>query len=110
MNLRARAGYDGAADPRPLLSPTTHIMGFIFWIIVGIVAGFLAEKLMKADMGLLMNLVLGIVGALVGGFLINTILGFGDGEGLIESIVVATLGAMLVLFVANKLKERGVTT
>lgn len=81
-------------------------MGFIFWIIVGIIAGFLAEKIMKADMGLLMNLVLGIVGALVGGFLITEILGFGDGEGLIESIVVATIGAVLVVWVANKVKER----
>ena len=81
-------------------------MGWIFWIVVGIAAGFLAEKIMKADMGLLMNLALGIVGALVGGFLINSVLGFGDGEGLIESIVVATLGAILVVFVANKVREK----
>ena len=80
-------------------------MGWIFWIVVGIIAGFLAEKIMKADMGLLWNLLLGIVGALVGGFLINTLLGFGDGEGLIESILVATLGAVLVLWIANKVKE-----
>lgn len=82
--------------------------GLIFWIIIGAIAGFLAEKIMKADMGLLMNIVLGIVGALVGGFLITQVLGFGDGEGLIESIVVATLGAILVVWVANKLKERKV--
>ena len=81
-------------------------MGWIFWIVVGAIAGFLAEQIMKADMGLLMNIGLGIVGAIVGGFLITTVLGFGDGEGLIESIVVATLGAMLVLFIANKIKER----
>ena len=84
------------------------IGGLIFWIVVGAIAGFLAEKIMKADMGLLMNIILGIVGALVGGFLITSILGFGDGEGLIESIVVATLGAVLVVWVANKLKERRV--
>lgn len=79
-------------------------MGFIAWIIVGIIAGFLAEKIMNTDMGLLMNLVLGIVGAFVGGFLITQILGFGDGEGLIESIIVATLGAILVVWIANKVK------
>ncbi len=84
------------------------IGGLIFWIIIGAVAGFLAEKIMNANMGLLMNIVLGIVGALVGGFLITQILGFGDGEGLIESIVVATLGAILVVWVANKLKGRSV--
>ncbi|OZC03250.1 GlsB/YeaQ/YmgE family stress response membrane protein [Rubricoccus marinus] len=81
-------------------------MGWIFWIVIGAIAGFLAEKIMKADMGLLMNIGLGIVGALVGGFLINSLLGFGDGEGLIESIVVATIGAVLVLWVVNKVRER----
>ena len=81
-------------------------MGWIFWIIIGAIAGFLAEKIMKTDMGLLMNIGLGIVGALVGGFLINSILGFGDGEGVIESIVVATLGAILVLWVVNMVRSR----
>ena len=85
------------------------IGGLIFWIIVGAVAGFLAEKIMKADMGLGMNIVIGIVGALIGGFLITTVLGFGDGEGLIESILVATLGAVLLLWIVNKFKERSVT-
>lgn len=80
--------------------------GLIFWIIVGAVAGFLAEKIMKADMGIGMNIVVGIVGALVGGFLITSVLGFGDGEGLIESIVVATLGAVILLWAVNKFKER----
>ena len=85
------------------------IGGLIFWIVVGAIAGFLAEKIMKADMGLAMNIVVGIVGALIGGFLITELLGFGDGEGLIESIVVATLGAVLLLWVVNKFKERSVT-
>lgn len=81
------------------------ITGLIFWIVVGAIAGFLAEKIMKADMGLGMNIVVGIVGALVGGFLITQLLGFGDGEGLIESIVVATLGAVILLWGINKFKE-----
>lgn len=80
--------------------------GWIFWIVVGIVAGFLAEKIMKADMGLLMNLVLGVVGALVGGILVD-LLPFVDSDGgLIWSILVATLGAVIVLWVANKVKEK----
>ena len=80
--------------------------GLIFWIVVGAIAGWLAEKIMKADMGIGMNIVIGIVGALIGGFLITTLLGFGDGEGLIESIVVATLGAVVLLWAVNKFKER----
>ena len=80
--------------------------GLIFWIVVGAIAGWLAEKIMKADMGIGMNIVIGIVGALIGGPLITTPLGFGDGEGLIESIVVATLGAVVLLWAVNKFKER----
>ncbi len=80
------------------------IGGLIFWIVVGAIAGFLAEKIMKADMGLGMNIVVGIVGALIGGFLTG-LLGFDDG-GLIWSILVATLGAVILLWAVNKFKER----
>lgn len=80
--------------------------GLIFWIIVGAIAGFLAEKIMKADMGLGMNIVVGIVGALVGGFLVD-LLPFVDSDGgLIWSILVATLGAVILLWAVNKFKER----
>ena len=78
--------------------------GWIFWIIVGAVAGFLAEQIMKADMGLLMNLALGIVGALVGGFIVDLLPFVSSDGGLIWSILVATLGAVVVLWVANKVK------
>ena len=81
-------------------------MGWIAWIIVGIVAGWLAEQIMKTDMGLLMNLVLGIVGALVGGFVLGLV-GLDDsGNSMIYSIIVATIGAVIVLWVANKVKGR----
>ena len=82
------------------------IGGLIFWIIVGAIAGFLAEKIMKADMGLGMNIVVGIVGALIGGFLLGLV-GLDDsGENLIYSIIVATLGAIVLLWAVNKFKER----
>ena len=80
--------------------------GWIFWIVVGAIAGFLAEQIMKADMGLLMNLGLGIVGAIVGGIVVDLLPFVSSDGGLIWSILVATLGAVLVLFVANKIKER----
>ena len=79
------------------------ITGLIFWIIVGAIAGWLAEKIMKADMGLGMNIVVGIVGALIGGFLVELV-GFNDDGGLIWSILVATLGAVVLLWVLNKVK------
>ena len=77
-------------------------MGFIAWIVVGAIAGFLASKVMRAREGLLMMIVLGIVGALVGGFLAESVFHKGNVTGInIESIVIATLGAVGVIFVAG---------
>ena len=77
-------------------------MGFIAWIVVGAIAGFLASKIMGTSEGLVMMVVLGIVGALVGGFIASTVLKMGSVDGIdIESIVIATLGAIAVIFVAG---------
>ena len=77
-------------------------MGFIAWIVVGAIAGFLASKVMGTSEGLLMMIVLGVVGALVGGWIAANILKMGTVDGInIESIVIATLGAILVVFVAK---------
>jgi uncharacterized membrane protein YeaQ/YmgE (transglycosylase-associated protein family) len=75
--------------------------GIIAWIIIGIVAGWLTGKLMKGSgFGAIMDMVVGLVGALVGGFL-SSHLGFGGvGEhGLIMSIVIAVIGAVLLTLV-----------
>ena len=77
-------------------------MGFIAWIIVGAIAGFLANQLMGSREGLLMMVVLGIVGGLVGGFVAANVLKIGSVSGInIESILIATLGAIAVIFVAR---------
>lgn len=77
-------------------------MGLVAWIVVGAIAGFLASKIMGSSEGLLMMIILGIVGALVGGYVAATILKIGTVDGInIESIVIATLGAIAVVFVAN---------
>ena len=77
-------------------------MGFIAWIIVGAIAGFLANQLMGSREGLLMMVVLGIVGGLVGGFVAANVLKIGSVNGVnLESILIATLGAIAVIFVAR---------
>jgi len=78
------------------------ITGLIWWLIVGLVAGWAAGKIMKGKgYGAFMDIVLGIAGAVVGGFL----LGFLRlGGGLIGSIIVATMGACLLVWLARKLK------
>jgi len=77
-------------------------MGFIAWIIVGAIAGFLANLIMGSSRGLLMMVVLGIVGGLVGGFVATSVLKMGSVNGInLESIVIATLGSIAVLFVVG---------
>jgi uncharacterized membrane protein YeaQ/YmgE (transglycosylase-associated protein family) len=77
-------------------------MGFIAWIVVGAIAGFLANQVMGSRDGLLMMVVLGIVGGLVGGYVAASVLKIGSVDGInIESIAIATLGAIAVVFVAR---------
>ena len=82
-------------------------MGIISWIILGVIAGFIGRKLVnKTGSGFVMDLCLGVVGAVVGGFL-ATRLGFGDVSGVnIYSIVVATIGAIIVLFIYHAITGR----
>ena len=81
-------------------------MGFIAWIVVGAIAGFLANQVMSTGQSLLMMVVLGIVGGLVGGF-VATALNLGSVNGInIESILIATLGAVAILFVTTRMGRR----
>jgi uncharacterized membrane protein YeaQ/YmgE (transglycosylase-associated protein family) len=83
-------------------------MGFIAWIVVGAIAGFLANQVMGSREGLIMMVVLGIVGGLVGGFIAANVFKMGSVDGInLESIVIATLGAILVVFVWNALQGGG---
>ena len=79
-------------------------MGFLSWIILGLVAGMLAKWLMpgKDGGGFIMTALLGIAGSFVGGF-VGSFLGIGStGEFSIGSILTATAGAFILLFVYNK--------
>ncbi len=77
-------------------------MGFVAWIVVGAIAGFLASQVMRARESLLMMVVLGVVGGLVGGYVASTVLKMGTVDGInLESVVIATLGAIAVVFVVH---------
>ena len=82
-------------------------VGIIGAIIIGILAGFIAEKVMRRNHGLLTNLVVGVVGAFLGSF-IATSLGIGTGEGVIPSLLVATAGAILLLFIVGMFRRRSI--
>ena len=77
-------------------------MGIIAWIVLGAIAGFIANLIMGSREGLVMMVVLGIVGALVGGFVAGSVLHVADVTGLnLESLVVAVIGAIIVIAVAR---------
>ena len=77
-------------------------MGFIAWIVVGAIAGFLANAITGSREGLLLMVVLGIVGGLLGGFVAASVLKVGSVNGInLESIVIATLGAVAVVFLVG---------
>ncbi|NJM91656.1 MAG: GlsB/YeaQ/YmgE family stress response membrane protein [Rhodospirillaceae bacterium] len=83
-------------------------MGWLIWIILGLVAGVIAKFIMpgRDPGGFIVTIILGIVGALVGGF-ISTQLGFGDVTGFdIRSIIIAVLGAILLLVIYRAVKSR----
>ncbi len=83
-------------------------MSWIVWIILGLIAGILAKWIMpgRDPGGFIVTIILGIIGALVGGF-ISVRLGFGDVTGFnLGSILIAVLGAMLLLFIYRMIKKR----
>jgi uncharacterized membrane protein YeaQ/YmgE (transglycosylase-associated protein family) len=82
-------------------------MSFLAWIVLGLIAGFIASKIVnKSGEGLLLDIILGIVGAVVGGFLFQTF-GMSAVTGVnIYSILVAVVGAIVVLVVYHALSRR----
>ena len=74
--------------------------GIFAWIIIGLLAGWLTGKIMKGSgFGFIMDMVVGLIGALVGGF-ISAHLGLGGvgDHGLIVSIFIAVIGAVILTF------------
>ncbi len=83
-------------------------MSVIAWLILGLIAGFIASKLVnKTGQGLILDIVLGIIGAIVGGFIFS-VFGATGVTGLnIWSLIVAVIGAVVVLWVYHKIaRER----
>ncbi|MGL5812587.1 MULTISPECIES: GlsB/YeaQ/YmgE family stress response membrane protein [Aeromonas] len=82
-------------------------MGFITWIVLGLIVGILAKWIMpgKDGGGFFMTVILGVIGAMVGGY-VSTLLGMGDVTGFnLPSIIIATVGALIVLFIYNKVRS-----
>jgi uncharacterized membrane protein YeaQ/YmgE (transglycosylase-associated protein family) len=83
------------------------VMSIIGWIILGLISGFIASKIVnKTGQGFFTDIVLGIVGAIVGGIIFSA-LGVGGVTGLnLYSMVVAVIGAIIVLVVYHAVRNR----
>jgi uncharacterized membrane protein YeaQ/YmgE (transglycosylase-associated protein family) len=77
-------------------------MGIISWIILGLIAGFIGSKIVdRQGQGFWLNIAVGVIGALVGGFLFD-LFGASGVTGLnIYSMIVAIVGAVVVLLIYN---------
>ncbi len=79
-------------------------MSLIAWIVLGLIAGFIASKIVNnTGEGVLLDIILGIVGSVVGGWLFQTF-GMAGVTGVnLYSILVAVVGAVVVLFIYHAL-------
>ena len=82
-------------------------MSIIAWIVLGLIAGFIASKIVnKSGEGIILDIVLGVVGAVVGGWLFS-VFGMSGVSGLnIYSLLVAVIGAVVVLFAYHAITGR----
>jgi uncharacterized membrane protein YeaQ/YmgE (transglycosylase-associated protein family) len=80
-------------------------MNFLEWIVVGLIAGWLAGKVMKGGgYGVLVDIILGILGGLLGGWLFG-LLGIWPAGGIIGSIIVAFIGAVILVAITRVIKR-----
>jgi uncharacterized membrane protein YeaQ/YmgE (transglycosylase-associated protein family) len=79
------------------------LWAIVVWLFIGLVAGFLASQIInKSGEGMVRDIILGLIGSVVGGFIFH-LLGIRRDGSIVVTIVVATLGAILVLVVYHKM-------
>ena len=82
-------------------------MSIIAWLILGLISGFIGSKLVnKSGEGVFLDIILGIVGAVVGGFIFNAFGASGVSGLNIYSLIVAVIGAVLVLVIYHTIVGR----
>lgn len=82
-------------------------MSFIAWIVLGLIAGFIASKIVNnTGEGVILDIVLGVVGSVLGGWLFQTF-GMSGVTGVnLYSILVAVVGAVVILFLYHAVVGR----
>jgi uncharacterized membrane protein YeaQ/YmgE (transglycosylase-associated protein family) len=81
-------------------------MGFLAWIVLGLLAGFIGSKIVnKSGEGLLLDIVLGILGAVAGGWLFNQFGHVGVTGLNLYSLLVAVIGAVVLLVIYHAIRR-----
>jgi uncharacterized membrane protein YeaQ/YmgE (transglycosylase-associated protein family) len=83
-------------------------MGILAWIVVGLIAGLLAKLVIPGDDpgGIIVTILIGIAGAFVGGFVFSIFGGTGMTGFNLWSILVATVGAIILLLIYRLIAGR----
>jgi uncharacterized membrane protein YeaQ/YmgE (transglycosylase-associated protein family) len=83
------------------------LTALLFWIIVGLIAGALAKLIMPGDDpgGIIVTIIIGIVGAVIGGFILRA-LNIGGNGGFLWSIVAGVIGAVILLAIYRLVANR----
>jgi uncharacterized membrane protein YeaQ/YmgE (transglycosylase-associated protein family) len=83
-------------------------MGWLSWIAVGLIAGLMARWIVRDDRtGCIYTVFVGVLGAVIGGWLMSLIDEDGVDEFSLRSIIVAAIGAVLLLLVLQAVAGRG---
>jgi uncharacterized membrane protein YeaQ/YmgE (transglycosylase-associated protein family) len=81
-------------------------MSILAWVVLGLVAGFIGSKIVnKSGEGFFLDIILGIVGAVVGGWVFSLVGARGVTGLNIYSLVVAVIGAIIVLVAYHAIKK-----
>ena len=80
-------------------------LGWLSFLIIGLIAGWIAEKIMHRNQGLLTNLIVGVIGAYLGAFIFS-FFGFETAGSWIGAIIVATIGAVVLLWIVGMIRRR----
>jgi uncharacterized membrane protein YeaQ/YmgE (transglycosylase-associated protein family) len=82
-------------------------MSWLAWIVLGLIAGFIGSKIVnKSGEGFFLDIILGIIGAIVGGFVFSLFGASGVTGVNIYSMIVAVIGAIIVLWIYHALFRR----
>ena len=81
-------------------------MDILTWLIVGLVAGVLASFVVGGGFGLLGDIVIGIIGAFIGGWIFRQMGWDAPGGGLVGTIFVAFIGAIVLLLLLRLIRRR----